>query len=61
MANQLNGFGNLITLKGMTESIAKCIYTSLDYVVRNPEKLISQSYDSVNVMSGHHVGEQTIV
>lgn len=43
------------------ESIAKCICTSLDYVVQNPEKLVSQSYDGANVMSGHHAGVQTIV
>lgn len=43
------------------KSIAKCISTSLDYVVQNPEKLVSQSYDGANVMSGHHAGVQTIV
>lgn len=43
------------------ESIAKCICTSLDYVVQNPEKLVSQSYDGANVMSGQHAGVQSIV
>lgn len=43
------------------ESIAKCICTSLEYVVQDPEKLVSQSYDGARVMSGHHTGVQAIL
>ncbi|GBN73354.1 hypothetical protein AVEN_114919-1 [Araneus ventricosus] len=36
--------------------IAECTQASLEKVVAKPEKLISQSYDGTNVMSGQHAG-----
>ncbi|GBL74009.1 hypothetical protein AVEN_230926-1 [Araneus ventricosus] len=42
--------------KYLNSSIAECIQASLEKVVAKPEKLISQSYDGTNVMSGQHAG-----
>lgn len=42
-------------------SIANCICTSLEYVVNDADKLVSQSYDGASVMSGHHAGVQAIL
>ncbi|GBN73864.1 hypothetical protein AVEN_189452-1 [Araneus ventricosus] len=43
------------------KSIAECIQASLEKVVAKPEKLISQSYDGTNVMSGQHAGVQAFI
>ncbi|GBM43161.1 hypothetical protein AVEN_128486-1 [Araneus ventricosus] len=44
-----------------SKSIAECILASLEKVVAKPEKLISQSYDGTNVMSGQHAGVQAFI
>ncbi|GBN06321.1 hypothetical protein AVEN_228787-1, partial [Araneus ventricosus] len=43
------------------ESKAECIQASLEKVAAKPEKLISQSYDGTNVMSGQHAGVQAFI
>ncbi|GBM26564.1 hypothetical protein AVEN_205677-1, partial [Araneus ventricosus] len=43
------------------KSIAECIQASLGKVVAKPEKLVSQSYDDTNVMSGQHAGVQAFI
>ncbi|GBN00612.1 hypothetical protein AVEN_86377-1 [Araneus ventricosus] len=43
------------------KSIAECIQASLEKVVAKPEKLISQSYDGTNAMSGQHAGVQAFI
>ncbi|GBM54699.1 hypothetical protein AVEN_13048-1 [Araneus ventricosus] len=43
------------------KSIAECIQASLEKVVAKTEKLISQSYDGTNVMSGQHAGFQAFI
>ncbi|GBM43590.1 hypothetical protein AVEN_67098-1 [Araneus ventricosus] len=43
------------------KSIAECIQASLEKVIAKLEKLISQSYDGTNVMSGQHAGVQTFM
>ncbi|GBN47597.1 hypothetical protein AVEN_32787-1, partial [Araneus ventricosus] len=43
------------------KSIAECIQASLEKVVTKSEKLISQSYDGTNMMSGQHAGVQTFI
>ncbi|GBO27064.1 hypothetical protein AVEN_248874-1 [Araneus ventricosus] len=48
------GFTNL--LGHDEQSIVECIQASLEKVVAKPEKLISQSYDGTNLMSGQHAG-----
>ncbi|GBL86441.1 Zinc finger MYM-type protein 1 [Araneus ventricosus] len=47
--------------KYLNSSIAECIQASLEKVVAKPEKLISQSYDGTNVMSGQHAGVQAFI
>ncbi|GBM86440.1 hypothetical protein AVEN_108452-1 [Araneus ventricosus] len=44
-----------------SKSIAECIQASLEKVVDKPEKLISQSYDGTNVMSGQHFSVQAFI
>ncbi|GBN64949.1 hypothetical protein AVEN_135904-1 [Araneus ventricosus] len=43
------------------KSIPKCIQASLEKVLDKPEKLISQSCDGTNVMSGQHAGVQAFI
>ncbi|GBM55660.1 hypothetical protein AVEN_6849-1 [Araneus ventricosus] len=43
------------------KSIDECIQASLEKVVAKPEKLISQSYDGTNGMSGQHAGVQAFI
>ncbi|GBL99104.1 hypothetical protein AVEN_64104-1 [Araneus ventricosus] len=43
------------------KSIAECIQASLEKVIAKLEKLISQSYDGTNVMSGQHAGVQAFI
>ncbi|GBO19779.1 hypothetical protein AVEN_246066-1 [Araneus ventricosus] len=43
------------------KSIPKCIQASLEKVLAKPEKLISQSCDGTNVMSGQHAGVQAFI
>ncbi|GBM35629.1 hypothetical protein AVEN_244517-1 [Araneus ventricosus] len=44
-----------------TICIAECIQASLEKVVAKPEKLISQSYDGTNVISGQHAGVKAFI
>lgn len=43
------------------ESLSTSIKATLGKVINDPTKLISQSYDGANVMSGQHGGVQTLV
>lgn len=42
-------------------ALARCIEEALNYVLRNPDQLISQSYDGASVMSGAHGGVQKLI
>ena len=42
-------------------ALAGCIEEALNYVLKNPDQLISQSYDGANVMSGVHGGVQKLI
>lgn len=56
LESQLKGFGN------DASSLFVCIKNILPDVVREQkQKVISQSYDNVRVMSGQHAGVQTVV
>ncbi|GBO22691.1 hypothetical protein AVEN_60104-1, partial [Araneus ventricosus] len=43
------------------KSIVECIQASFEKVLAKPEKLISQSYDGTNLMSGQHAGVQAFI
>ena len=43
------------------KSLAGCLKETLSSVVECPDKVISQSYDGANVMSGRHAGVQAIL
>lgn len=48
-------------LRHDAQSLAGCIHATLEKVVDSPDKVISQSYDGTNVMSGHRSGVQAII